>query len=348
MSCDCVLLNGNVIVNESILTGESVPVVKTALSENPNERINLKDHSRHILFNGTHVIQTRFYENEKIKAVVIRTGFNTVKGELIRSILHPKPVDFRFNNDTYKYIGGLSIISIIGMIFTLVLKIIRQDEVSEIIVRTLDIVTIVIPPALPGALTACVIFFQGRLNKKNIFCISPRSINISGSIDTFVFDKTGTLTEDGLNLKFVVPVGKDGSFANQMSDLKQFKDKNSISLLEAMSSCHSLTHLNGKLDGDPLDVKMFEFTQTELIEPIEENLNFDNFNPPIVRSNDFNFEIGLIKQFPFSSKLQRMSVITRKVNDETFNLYCKGSPEKVAELSKPDSSNIYLNFNLKN
>ena len=111
--------------------------------------------------------------HEKTRAVVIRTGFNTTKGELIRSILHPKPVDFEFNNDTYKYIGVLSLIALAGMIFSLVLKIKSGNPYDEIIKRTLDVVTIVVPPALPGALTACLVYAQIRLKKKNIFCISP-------------------------------------------------------------------------------------------------------------------------------------------------------------------------------
>lgn len=312
-------------------------------------KLNIKEHSRHIIFSGTQVIQTRFYENEKLRAVVLRTGFNTTKGELVRSILHPKPVDFRFNNDTYKYIGGLSFIALVGMIFSMTLKIIRKNPLADIIKRSLDIITIAVPPALPGALTAGLIYAQNRLRHQKIYCISPRTINICGTINTFVFDKTGTLTEDGLDLKCVLPVEKNGSevrFEDEIIDVSGFKK--SCQMLEAMASCHSITRIHGDLAGDPLDCKMFEFTKWELIEQNpEETENFDSLAPTIVRPPGNNkpetleiaesTEIGIIKQFPFSSSLQRMSVVVRALNRSNFTLYCKGSPEKIAEMCKPDT-----------
>lgn len=66
--------------------GESVPITKTPLpnpagptangnqSEHSDIKFNMKDHAKHVLFCGTEVIQTRFYGNQKVKAVVIRTG----------------------------------------------------------------------------------------------------------------------------------------------------------------------------------------------------------------------------------------------------------------------------------
>ncbi len=65
----------------------------------------------------------------------------------------------------------------------------RHEPVAVIIKRTIDVITIAVPPALPAALSAGLVYAQNRLKKTNIFCISPRSINICGSINTVVFDK---------------------------------------------------------------------------------------------------------------------------------------------------------------
>ncbi|CAF0962173.1 unnamed protein product [Didymodactylos carnosus] len=204
MQCDAALLNGNVIVDESMLRrmtylGESIPVTKVAIPyyqsstdhSGLQNTFDIRDHSRFILFSGTKVIQTRYYEGGAVRAIVIRTAFNTAKGELVRSILYPKPVDFKFNTDTYKYVGGMALIALVGMIFSFVMRVIRKEPASQIIKRTIDIITIAVPPALPAALSAGLVYAQNRLKKLNIFCISPSTINISGSINMVVFDKTG-------------------------------------------------------------------------------------------------------------------------------------------------------------
>lgn len=69
------------------------------------------------------MIQTRYYGNEKVRAVVLRTGFLTAKGSLVRSIMYPPPADFKFDQDSYKFIGILAAIAAIGFLYTLVLKV---------------------------------------------------------------------------------------------------------------------------------------------------------------------------------------------------------------------------------
>ncbi|VDK44146.1 unnamed protein product [Gongylonema pulchrum] len=151
MQCDAVLINGTVIVNESVLTGESVPVTKVALPA-VEESFSLKEHSRHTLFCGTRVLQTRYYAGKSVKAVVLRTAYTTLKGQLVRSIMYPKPVDFRFTKDLFKFVGFLSCIAACGFGYSVVIMIIRGAPFKRVVLRALDIITIVVPPALPGKL----------------------------------------------------------------------------------------------------------------------------------------------------------------------------------------------------
>ena len=120
MTCDAVLIFGNAIVNESMLTGESVPVTKTVIPRhNRSEVFNDRDHQRHTLFRGTTVVQTRGTSlTSNVLAVVVRTGFLTTKGNLVKSIMFPAPVDFKFEEDSYKFVGFLTMVASIGFGYT--------------------------------------------------------------------------------------------------------------------------------------------------------------------------------------------------------------------------------------
>jgi cation-transporting ATPase 13A2 len=119
MLCDAVLLEGQAIMNESMLTGESVPITKTSIVKEQDVVYTSREHEKHTLKCGTQVIQTRKYKNQTVKAVVIRTGYLTSKGDLVRSILYPPPVDFQFESDSYKFILVLGFIATLGMAYTL-------------------------------------------------------------------------------------------------------------------------------------------------------------------------------------------------------------------------------------
>ena len=51
-----------------------------------------------------------------------------------------------------------------------------------------------------------------------------------------------------------------------------------------------------------------------------------------------NLEIALLKQYPFDSAVQRMSVVAKKKGSPTYSVFIKGAPEKVASLCKPNTS----------
>uniref|UniRef100_A0AAY4A9C8 Cation-transporting ATPase n=1 Tax=Denticeps clupeoides TaxID=299321 RepID=A0AAY4A9C8_9TELE len=364
MPCDAVVINGTCIVNESMLTGESVPVTKTSLPTSGAEGLttySTEEHKRHTLFCGTHVIQTRFYTGELVKALVVRTGFNTEKGQLVRTILYPKPTDFKLYRDAYLFLLCLVGVAAVGFIYTIVLSIMNQVPAKTIVIESLDIITITVPPALPAAMTAGIVYAQRRLKRAGIFCISPQRINICGQLNLVCFDKTGTLTEDGLDL-WAVQRAENASFSQPEHD--PYKDCPVESpFLACMATCHSLTKINGELSGDPLDLKMFNATGWILEEATEEETSLHNpLMPTVVRPPKNlvpevtatvdegmelyelppTYELGIVRQFPFSSALQRMSVVTRRLGEKHMEAYLKGAPEVVASLCK--SSTVPVNF----
>lgn len=64
-----------------------------------------------------------------------------------------------------------------------------QVPAHTIIIESLDIITITVPPALPAAMTAGIVYAQRRLKRIGIFCISPQRINMCGQLNLVCFDK---------------------------------------------------------------------------------------------------------------------------------------------------------------
>jgi cation-transporting ATPase 13A3/4/5 len=116
-----------------MLTGESIPVSKVpikddglrVMSREAKQGSSEVDGSiaKHYLFSGTKIIRVRAgarppwapkSEEPVALAMVTRTGFNTTKGALVRSMLFPKPMGFKFYRDSMNFIGVLAIIAGLG------------------------------------------------------------------------------------------------------------------------------------------------------------------------------------------------------------------------------------------
>lgn len=111
--------------------GESVPVSKFPLTDDAFSYLDLSAPSvhpevaKHFLFGGTKIIRARRPQNadddEGIAlAVVVRTGFLTTKGALVRSMLFPKPSGFKFYRDSFRYISVMGFIAILGFVASFV------------------------------------------------------------------------------------------------------------------------------------------------------------------------------------------------------------------------------------
>ncbi|RYC55597.1 hypothetical protein CHU98_g10610 [Xylaria longipes] len=379
---DSILLSGDCIVNESMLTGESVPVSKIPATDETLQIMNLgastitPEAARHFLFCGTKIIRARRPHDDRddeaaALAMVVRTGFNTTKGSLVRSMLFPKPSGFKFYRDSFRYISVMGCIALLGFVVSFVNFVRLGLAWHLIIVRALDLITIVVPPALPATLTIGTNFALSRLRKKQIFCISPQRVNVGGKLDVMCFDKTGTLTEDGLDVlgvrlvsrstkRFNDVVSKASALIPHSSLASGPGDKYDINraALFTMATCHSLRSVDGELVGDPLDLKMFEFTGWLFEEGVQgggdqEDDEHGGLSPSIARPppaplydtdeyanvNGTNapLELGVLRSFEFVSQLRRASVIVRGFGQQQGDIYVKGAPECMRDICRPES-----------
>ncbi|XP_041621084.1 polyamine-transporting ATPase 13A2 isoform X2 [Vulpes lagopus] len=340
--CDAALVAGECVVNESSLTGESVPVLKTALPEGPVSYCP-ETHRRHTLFCGTLVLQARAFVGPHVLAVVTQTGFCTAKGGLVSSILHPRPIDFKFYKHSMKFVAALSVLALLGTVYSIFILHRNRVPLNEIVIRALDLVTVVVPPALPAAMTVCTLYAQSRLRSQGIFCIHPLRINLGGKLQLVCFDKTGTLTEDGLDVMGVVPL-KGQAFLPLVPEPRRLP---AGPLLRALATCHALSRLQDTPVGDPMDLKMVESTGWVLEEGPAADSAFGTqvlavMRPPLQEAQLQGREeppvpVSILNRFPFSSALQRMNVVVAWPGAAQPEAYVKGSPELVAGLCNPET-----------
>ncbi|XP_036033954.1 polyamine-transporting ATPase 13A2 isoform X4 [Onychomys torridus] len=280
------------------------------------------------------------------------TGFCTAKGSLVSSILHPRPISFKFYKHSMKFVAALSVLALLGTVYSIFILYRNRVPVNEIVIRALDLVTVVVPPALPAAMTVCTLYAQSRLRTQGIFCIHPLRINLGGKLQLVCFDKTGTLTEDGLDVMGVVPL-KGQMLLPLVTEPRHLPLG---PLLRALATCHALSQLRDTPVGDPLDLKMVESTGWVLEEgpaadsapgtqvlavmrppprgPQQQGTLFPHPQEEPLPPLD---PVSILCRFPFSSALQRMDVVVTWPGATQPEAYIKGSPELVASLCSPET-----------
>nr|XP_042128166.1 polyamine-transporting ATPase 13A2 isoform X3 [Peromyscus maniculatus bairdii] len=271
------------------------------------------------------------------------TGFCTAKGGLVSSILHPRPISFKFYKHSMKFVAALSVLALLGTVYSIFVLCRNRVPVNEIVIRALDLVTVVVPPALPAAMTVCTLYAQSRLRTQGIFCIHPLRINLGGKLRLVCFDKTGTLTEDGLDVMGVVPL-KGQMLLPLVTEPRHLPLG---PLLRALATCHALSQLRDTPVGDPMDLKMVESTGWVLEEgPAADSAPGTQvlavMRPPPRGPRQQGTEeppepVSVLRRFPFSSALQRMDVVVAWPGATQPEAYVKGSPELVASLCSPET-----------
>jgi len=244
--CDCLILEGDCIVNESHLTG-SLDILKKTSLENNNELFNYQLNKINILYHGMKIVKTISKLNEGyISVLCINTGSNTYKANQYSNILYllERKLDYR---KTYEILGEgrvkivymiISIVlfsALLGVIFIFSLGVSLDFHNPEIVkLFYLISIRIIFKSFMPVYfITNSIIYFMGifHLKNENIFCFEKSKLISPSRIDTIFFSKTGILCENNFEINGYHPIYINPHRANSISyrtyKVNQYKELNS-------------------------------------------------------------------------------------------------------------------------
>lgn len=338
---DLVMAHGSCVVSEAVITGESNPVRKSGVFYDKTTISDPKIQESNYIHCGSNCVLTKAKE---VKAIVVRTGWCTSKGQLISDIINSVPVEFKFKNDINKVMLGLFLFGIGFCLIYLFIALRSVDfSLKKYTFKCIELMTIVLPTSLIISFSFGISEANDKLMEKNILPVIIDKINEAGRVKFVCFDKTGTLTETNVRV-----AGHVVRISNEPEDFDIVPDEKALAqydmhrhTIELMGCCHSLQTVAGLVSGDPLDEEMFKSSQFVL----DEFENGQEFKRYIIPERDyrirynleptFRFEICSIQEF--STERKRMSVLVTDNYSKNFRTLIKGAPEQIKLDANPET-----------
>jgi Ca2+-transporting ATPase len=321
----------NLKIDESALTGESIPVHK---KDEVLKEDTIVQERHNMVFMGTTVV------GGYGKGIVVETGIETFMGQISQKILSidteiPLKKDVRFFSKI------LLIIILISVLFLFILGIFTGKNFREMFFIVVALSVSVIPEGLPVLLTITLARGVWIMAQKNALVKKLQAVESLGQVKIIAVDKTGTITKNELVIKKVFinnnffDIEGNGyessgkiTFNNRLININNYPELNLAGKIAMSCADAVLSFIEDKkiwkVSGDPTEASMLVFAQ---------KLGFNK--------EKFELENSKINEIPFDYK-NKYHAVLRKINKKDF-VSVVGAPEKVLELS----NYLYTNLGIK-
>ena len=302
---DAVLLTGtNLSVDESLLTGESVPVRKInwdglrAVGRPGGDDLPF-------IFSGTMVVKGQGI------ARVLSPGLQTEIGKIGKALQSLEPEDTNLQRQTARIVKifatvGLSLCAIVVIVFGLT----HADWLGGFLAGiTLAMATL--PEEFPVVLTIFMALGAWRISKQHVLTRRMPAVEMLGAATALCVDKTGTLTLNHMTVSKI-------STGDQIFDV----DGKQSSLPEELHGVVEYSLLASPTDPfDPMEKAMKELGGRTLI-----------------NTEHIHKDWTMVHEYPLSEKLLAMSRVWRSPDGQDYIIASKGAPEAIADLCHFDAA----------
>ncbi|MDR0423385.1 MAG: HAD-IC family P-type ATPase [Rickettsiales bacterium] len=300
----------NLKVDESMLTGESLPVSKdhTETKDNLNKA-----------FAGTTALKG-FGIGE-----VVATALNTEIGKIAEKITQKSEAKTPLVERMDAFTSKLTLIMFVLIVIIGIVSFLKGIGIRETLMLASSLGVAAIPEGLPIAITICLAIGMNRMAKKNVIVKNLMAVEALGSCTTIASDKTGTLTINQMSVVDIFTISEKISPIDKMKDYRPLNDESDFNTLSTEKKIllsfvlpNEATQKDENFFGDPVDTAFLKTT-------IEKGYTLAEIYNKYER----------IELIPYTSEA-KCSVSFNKVDSEIY-AFVKGAPETILEMCKENT-----------
>jgi len=304
---DSVVLSAtNLSVDESLLTGESLPVRKTAWDG--SEQIGRPGgDDLPFVFSGTLVVKGQGITQ------VQKTGPRTEIGKIGKALQILEPEDTSLQRQTAKLVKNFAILGLLLCVVVIVVFGLTRGDWLNGFLAGITLAMATLPEEFPVVLTIFLALGAWRISQRQVLTRRVPAVEMLGAATALCVDKTGTLT---LNRMTVTQISSGDDFYDVSS--KQ------VSLPEHLHEVVEYSILASPADPfDPMEKAMKELGGRTL-----------------VNTEHIHKDWSLVHEYALSEKLLAMSRVWRSPDGQDYVIAAKGAPEAVADLCHLDKARM--------